>query len=40
MMKKAPMTVSPAIARRLTKEAIALNKSIGNPHSAAKTKGA
>jgi hypothetical protein len=34
------MSVSPAIARRLTKEAIALNKSLGNPQSAAKTKSA
>ncbi len=25
------MTISPAVARRLTKEAVALNKSIGNP---------
>jgi hypothetical protein len=32
------MTVSPAIARRLTKAAIALNKSIGNPQSDAKPK--
>ena len=30
------MTVSPEIARRLTKEAIALNKSIGNPQGDAK----
>lgn len=32
------MTVSPAIARRLTKEAIALNESIGNPQNDAKPK--
>jgi hypothetical protein len=32
------MTVSPAIARRLTKEAIALNKSLGNPQDDAKSK--
>jgi hypothetical protein len=34
------MTVSPSIARRLTKEAIALNRSIGDPRNAAKPKGA
>ncbi len=34
------MTVSPAIARRLTKEAIALNKSLGNPQGDAKPKSA
>lgn len=32
------MSVSPAIARRLTKEAIALNKSIGDPRGDAKPK--
>jgi hypothetical protein len=32
------MSVSPAIARRLTKEAIALNKSLGNPQADAKSK--
>ncbi|MGH8235525.1 MAG: hypothetical protein ACREXP_00705 [Steroidobacteraceae bacterium] len=32
------MTVSPSIARRLTKEAIALNKSLGDPRDAAKPK--
>ena len=32
------MSVSPAIAKRLTKEAIALNKSIGNPQDDAKPK--
>jgi hypothetical protein len=32
------MTVSPAIARRLAKEAVALNKSIGNPQDDAKSK--
>ena len=32
------MSVSPAIARRLAKEAIALNKSIGNPQGDAKPK--
>jgi hypothetical protein len=31
-------TVSPAIARKLTKEAIALNKSLGDPRNAAKPK--
>jgi hypothetical protein len=30
------MTVSPATARRLTKEAIALNRSLGDPRAAAK----
>lgn len=34
------MTVSPSIARRLTKEAIALNKSLGDPRNAAKPKSA
>jgi hypothetical protein len=33
------MTVSPASARRLTKEAMRLNKSIGDPRVAAKSKG-
>jgi hypothetical protein len=33
-------TVSPAIARKLTKEAIALNKSLGDPRDAAKSKSA
>ena len=33
-------TVSPAIARKLTKEAIALNKSLGDPRGAAKSKSA
>src|SRR5687767_10848087 len=33
------MTVSSAIARRLTKEAIRLNESIGDPRVAAKAKG-
>jgi hypothetical protein len=32
------MTVSPPIARRLTKEAIALNESLGNPQDDAKSK--
>jgi hypothetical protein len=32
------MTVSPAIARRLVKEAIALNKSVGDPRGDAKPK--
>ena len=31
-------TVSPSIVRRLTKEAIALNKSLGDPRDAAKPK--
>jgi Domain of unknown function (DU1801). len=31
-------TLSPVIARRLTKEAIALNKSLGDPRNAAKPK--
>ena len=31
-------TVSPAIARKLTKEAIALNKALGDPRKAAKPK--
>lgn len=34
------MSVSPAIAKRLAKEAIALNKSIGNPQGDAKPKSA
>ena len=34
------MTVSPSIVRRLTKEAIALNKSLGDPRDAAKPKSA
>jgi hypothetical protein len=34
------MSVSPAIARRLTKEAIALNASLGDPREAAKPKSA
>src|SRR5262249_3912389 len=31
-------TISPAVARRLTREAIALNKSLGDPRDAAKPK--
>jgi hypothetical protein len=34
------MTVSPAIARRLTRQAIALNKSVGDPRGDAKPKSA